>query len=167
MFDPKTLRQSNGYGSASLLQSLMTALVVGTAAALIGVAAGVALYYDHVPWYVSAAAGPVVDTLIVMCMVTIALEQARKRSLRRTLEIAFLNHHVHNAMAQMVMASNLTESDKQDRYIQEAVSRISEALFRVANNADAIGLSLDVDLDGTELTRDREDREKQWVAKTA
>jgi light-regulated signal transduction histidine kinase (bacteriophytochrome) len=100
-------------------------------------------------------------------MVTIALEQARKRSLRRILEIAFLNHHVHNAMAQMVMASNLTESDKQDRYIQEAVSRISEALFRVANNADAIGLSLDVDLDGTELTRDREDREKQWVAKTA
>jgi|SRR5580700_5167500 hypothetical protein len=162
MFDPKTLRQSHGYESASILQSLRTALVVGTAAALIGVAVGAALYYDHVPWYVSAAAGPVVDTLIVMCLVTIALEQARKRSIRRTLEIAFLNHHVHNAMAQMVMASNLTESDKQDRYMREAVSRISEALFRVANGADPTGLSLDVDLGGAELTRDREEREKQW-----
>jgi len=136
-------------------------------AALIGVAVGAALYYDHVAWNVSAAAGPVVDTLIVICLVTIALEQARKRSIRRTLEIAFLNHHVHNAMTQMVMASSLTESEEQDRLMREAVSRISEALFRVANNADPAGLSLDVDLAGTELTREREQREKQWGAKTA
>jgi len=156
-----------GYRSASFLQSLTTALMVGTAAALMGVAVGAALYYDHVAWYVSAAVGPVVDTLVVMCLVTIALEQARKRSIRRTLEIAFLNHHVHNAMTQMVMASNLTESEKQDRYMREAVSRISEALFRVANNADPTGLSLDVDLGGTELTRGREEREKQWGEKTA
>jgi len=156
-----------GYGSASFLQSLTTALVVGIAAALVGAAVGAALHYDHVAWYVSATAGPVVDTLIVICLVTIALEQARKRSIRRTLEIAFLNHHVHNAVTQMIMASNLTESEKQDRYIREAVSRISEALFRVANNADPTGLSLDVDLGGTELTREREEREKQWGAKTA
>ena len=156
-----------GYGSASFLQSLTTALMVGTAAALMGAAVGAGLYYDHVTWYVSAAAGPVVDTLIVVCLVTIALEQARKRSIRRTLEIAFLNHHVHNALTQMLMASTLTESEKQDRYMREAISRISEALFRVANNVDQTGLSLDVDLGGTELTREREEREKQWGEKTA
>jgi hypothetical protein len=154
-----------GYRSASFLQSLTTALVVGTAAALIGVAASAALYYRHVGWYISAAAGPLVDTLVVVCLATIALEQARKRSIRRTLEIAFLNHHVHNAMTQMIMASNLTEADKQERYMREAVSRISEALFRVANNADPTGLSLDVDLGGTELAREREERERQWGAK--
>jgi hypothetical protein len=108
-----------------------------------------------------------VDTLVVICLGTIALEQARKRSIRRTLEIAFLNHHVHNAMTQMIMASNLTEADKQDRYMWEAVSRISEALFRVANNADPTSLSLDVDLGGTELAREGDERENNIGARRA
>jgi hypothetical protein len=163
----KYARKILGYRSASFLQSLTTALMVGTAAALIGVAAGATLYYDHVAWYVSAAAGPVANTLIVIFLVTIALEKARKRSIRRTLEIAFLNHHIHNAMTQMMMACNLTEADKQDRYTREAVSRVSEALFRVANNPDPTRLSLDVDLGGTELTREREERERQWGEKSA
>ncbi len=90
-----------GYRSASFLQSLTTSFVLGTIAALIGVAMSAALYYRHVAWYLSAAVGPLVDTLVVICLGTIALEQARKRSIRRTLEIAFLNHHVHNAMTQM------------------------------------------------------------------
>jgi hypothetical protein len=156
-----------GYRSASFLQSLATALVVGTVAALIGVAAGATLYYRHAAWYISAAAGPVVDTLVVIFLATIALEQERKRSNRKTAEIAFLNHHVHNALTQMIMASELIEADKHDRYMQEAVSRISEALFRVANHADLAGLSLDVDLGGTELARQREERERQRGAKRA
>src|ERR1039458_7098654 len=156
-----------GYRSASFLQSLTTAFVLGTIAALIGVAMSVALYYRHVAWYLCAAVGPLVDTLVVICLGTIALEQARKRSIRRTLEIAFLNHSVQDAMTQMIMASNLTEADKQDRYMWEAVSRISEALLRVANNADPTRLSLDLDLGGTELTREREERERQWGAKRA
>jgi hypothetical protein len=155
------------YRSGSFFQSLTTAVLVGIAAALIGVAVGATLYYGQVAWYISAAAGPVVDTLIVIFLVTIALEQARKRSIRRTLEIAFLNHHVHNAMTQMIMASNVAEADKQNRFMREAVSRISEALFRVANSVDPTWLSLDVDLGGKELTRTREERESQWDAKRA
>lgn len=150
-----------GYSSASFLQSLATALVVGTVAALIGMAASAALYYRHVAWYISAGVGPLVDTLVVIFLVTIALEQARKRSIRRTLELSFLNHHVRNALTQMIMASNVTDPGKQDRFMQEAVSRVSEALFRVANSADLTGLSLEVDLGGTELTREGEEREQK------
>jgi hypothetical protein len=156
-----------GYRSASFLQSLTTALVVGTMAALIGVAASVALYYRHVAWYISAAAGPLVDTLVVICMATIALEQARKRSIRRTLELSFLNHHVRNALTQMIMASNLTDAGKQDRFMRAAVSRISEALFRVANSADLTGISLEVDLGGAELTHEGEERENNGGARRA
>jgi hypothetical protein len=153
------------YSSASFLQSLATALLLGTMAALIGVAISAALYYRHVAWYISAAVGPLVGTLVVICLGTIALEQARKRSIRRTLELAFLNHHVRNALTQMIMASNLTDAGKQDRFMREAVSRISEALFRVANSADLTGLSLEVDLGGAELTHEGEEREKQWDEK--
>jgi len=148
-----------GHRSASFLQSLTTALGLGATAAFVGVAASAALYYRHVAWYISAAAGPLVDTLVVVCLATIALEQSRKRSIRRTLETSFLNHHVHNAMAQMIMAAELTDEDKQDCYMREAVSRISEALFRVANRAE---LSLEVDIAGLQLIRAREEREKQW-----
>jgi hypothetical protein len=98
-------------------------------------------------------------------LATIALEQARKRSIRRTLELAFLNHHVRNALTQMIMASNLADAPMQERFIREAVSRISEALFRVANSADLTGLSLEVDLGGAELTQEGEEREKQWEDK--
>jgi hypothetical protein len=147
------------YSSASFLQSLSTALVLGTIAALMGVAASAALYYRHVVWYISLAAGPLVDTLVVIRLATIALEQARKRSIRRTLELSFLNHHLRNALTQIMVVPNLTDADRQDRFIREAISRISGALFRVANSADLAGLSLEVDLRGTELTHEGEERE--------
>jgi hypothetical protein len=67
----------------------------------------------------------------------------------------------------MIMASTLPDADQQDRFTQEAVSRISEALFRVANSADLSGISLDVDLGGEGLTYAREEREKERRAKTA
>jgi len=130
-------------------------------AVLVGIAATAALYDRHVAWYISAAVGPLVDTLVVIFLATIALEQARKRSIRRTLELAFLNHHVRNALTQMIMASNVTDAGEQDRYMREAVSRISEALFRVANSVDLTGLSLEVDLGGAELAHEGEEREKQ------
>jgi hypothetical protein len=155
------------YSSASFLQSLTTALVVGTVAALVGVATSAALYYRHVAWYIVLAAGPLVDTLVVICLATIALEQARKRSIRRTLELSFLNHHVRNALTQIMMASKLDEAGKQDPFMQAGVSRISEALFRVANSADLTGLSLEVDLGGTELTQEGEERENNTRAQKA
>ena len=148
------------YSSASFLQSLTTALVLGIMAALIGMAASAALYYRHVAWYISAGVGPLVDTLVVIFFATIALEQARKRSIRRTLELSFLNHHVRNALTQVIMASNVADAGKQERFTREAVSRISEALFRVANSVDLTGLSLEVDLRGAELTHEGEGREQ-------
>ena len=56
-----------GHRSASFLQSLTTALGLGATAAFIGVAASAAFYYRHTAWYISAAAGPLVDTLVVVC----------------------------------------------------------------------------------------------------
>ncbi len=155
------------YSSGSFLQSLSTALVLGTMAVLMGVAASVALYYRHVVWYISLAAGPLVDTLVVICLATIALEQARKQSIRRTLEFSFLNHHVRNALTQIMLVPNLTDADRQDHFIREAISRISGALFRVENSADLTGISLEVDLKGTGLTHEGEERENSGGGRRA
>ncbi len=66
-----------------------------------------------------------------------------------------------------MMASKLNEAGKQDPFMQAGVSRISEALFRVANSADLTGLSLEVDLGGTELTQEGEERENNTRAQKA
>ena len=131
----------------------MTAFVVSTLVVLLAVAVGGALYYDDVTWYISAASGLLVEMLVGTCLAMIALERTRKRSVRRTLELAFLNHHVHNALTQMIMSSSVTDTAKQDRFMRDAVSRISEALIRVGNESDVTGLSLDVDLGGKDLNR--------------
>ena len=100
------------------------------------------------------------ETVIVTALVTMVLEGRRKRAIRRTLEIAFLNHHIRNAITQMSMAQYIADPQQHERYVREAVGRISEALFRIANSADLTGLSLEVDLQGMQLIHEGEAREQ-------
>src|SRR3989442_9126102 len=100
-----------------------------------------------------------VQTLIVTVLGTVVLEQRRKRAIRRTLELAFLNHHVRNALTQMSMISYVADPEKQERLLQDAAARVSEVLFRIANSADLTGLSLEVDLAGVDLVHAGEARE--------
>jgi hypothetical protein len=65
------------------------------------------------------------------------------------------------------MASDVTDDAKRDCYMQEAISRISEALFRAGNESNLARLTLDVDLGGKDLNRERQDREAKWLAKRA
>jgi len=163
----KTRTYSKGiwrFASGSFVQSLATALIVGTMAALLGIIASAALYRRNVTWYISAGAGPLVDTVVVIVLATIALEGARRRSIRRTLELSFLNHHVRNALTQVMMASHVPDPAQQDRFIQEAVSRISEALFRVTNSPDHSGISLQADLRGEGMIHEGTQRRRNMGA---
>jgi hypothetical protein len=40
------------------------------------------------------------EATIVAILVTMAIEERRKRAIRRTLELVFLNHHIRNAITQ-------------------------------------------------------------------
>jgi uncharacterized membrane protein len=148
------------FRSGSLFQSLTTAMGVGVLVASVGVALFALSHYRQMPWYTAAAIDGVAQVLILTFLVTLVLEQYRKRSIRRTLELAFLNHHIRNAITQMTMASSIAEQEKQQRFMRDAAGRISEVLFRVANSKDLTGLSLEVDLNGSALTREGADREK-------
>ena len=102
----------------------------------------------------------IVEAVVVTVLVTMAIEGRRKRAIRRTLELAFLNHHIRNAITQMSMAEHIADPQQHERFVREAVGRVSEALFRVANSADLTGLSLEVDLQGTQLTHEGAAREQ-------
>jgi hypothetical protein len=105
--------------------------------------------------------------VIVTALVTIVLEQRRERAIRRTLELAFLNHHIRNAITQVGMLQYVTDPQQHERLVGEAVGRISEALFRIANSVDLTGLSLEVDLKGIQLTHEGEAREQEEKTKAS
>jgi len=142
------------FRSASLLHSLILATVVGVLVASVGIALFALSRYLQTPWHIAAATGGIGQVAIVTVLLMIVLEQRRKRSIRQTQELIFLNHHIRNAITQMTMASYLADPNKQQRIRSEAVERISGALRRVANSADLNGLSLEVDLTGAELTQE-------------
>jgi len=146
------------FKSASLFQSLITSATIGIFVGL-GVALNAVWFYRQTSWHVTTTVQGLVQMLIVTVLVTIVLEQRRKRAIRRTLELAFLNHHVRNALTQMSMVSYITDSEKREHLLQDAAARVSEVLFRIANSADLTGLSLEVDLAGVELAHAGEARE--------
>src|ERR1700674_2047000 len=155
------------FRSASLFQSLTTAATIGIFVGLVGVALNAVWFYREISWQVTATVEGLVQMLIVTVLVTMVLEQRRKRAIRRTLELAFLNHHVRNALTQMTMVSYIADPDNQERLLQDAASRVSEVLFRIANSADLTGLSLEVDLAGVELAHAGEAREEGEVKKAS
>jgi hypothetical protein len=149
------------FSSASILQSLITAGVIGIVVAFVGVALDAVRWHGNTSWYVSVTTAAVVEAVIVTALVTMVIEGRRKRAIRRTLELAFLNHHIRNAITQMSMAQYVADPHRHERLVREAVDRISEALFRIANSADLTGLSLEVDLQGMQLTHAGEAREQE------
>jgi hypothetical protein len=86
------------FKSASLFQSLTTAATIGILVGLVGVALNAVWFYRQTSWHVTATVQGLVQMLIASVLVTVVLEQRRKRAIRRTLELAFLNHHVRNAL---------------------------------------------------------------------
>jgi len=155
------------FKSASFFQSLTTAATIGIFVGLVGVALNTVWFYRQTSWHLTATVEGLVQMLIVTVLVTIVLEQRRKRAIRRTLELAFLNHHVRNALTQMSMVSYVTDPEKQQDLLRDAAARVSEVLFRIANSADLTGLSLEVDLAGVELAHAGEAREQGAVKKAS
>src|SRR6266700_3519171 len=82
-------------------KSLITAATIGIFVGSVGVALNAVWFYRQTSWHVTATVQGLVQMLIVTVLVTIVLEQRRKRAIRRTLELDFLNHQVRNALTQM------------------------------------------------------------------
>jgi len=148
------------FKSASLFQSLTTAATIGIFIGLVGAVLNAVWFYRQTSWHMTAVVEGLVQALIATVLVTIVLEQRRKRAIRRTLELAFLNHHVRNALTQMSMVSYISDPEKQQDLLRNAAARVSEVLFRIANSADLTGLSLEVDLAGEELSQAGEARDQ-------
>ena len=153
--------------STSLSQSIVLATVVGMVVASVGIALFALSRYLQVPWHIAATIGGIGQVVIVSVLVMIVLEQRRKRLVRQAQEFTFLNHHIRNAITQITMASHLSDLDKQQRIRGEALQRISGALRRIATSADLNGLSLEIDLTGSELAQEGAGAKERGEKRTA
>jgi hypothetical protein len=88
------------FKSASLFQSLTTAATIGIFVGSVGVALNAVWFYRQTSWHVTAMAQGLVQTLI-----------------------AFLNHHVRNALTQMGMYY-VADPEKREHLLQDAVARV-------------------------------------------
>ena len=125
--------------SGSLQQSLFTGLFISSAIAVIAL----------LPIHQHSVLGVVLQMGVLTVLCATILEQRRKAIIRRTLELAFLNHHVRNALAQISMSKFITDIELNKQVVDDAIARISETLFHVAS--DETGLALDRDLSGLDL----------------
>jgi hypothetical protein len=65
------------------------------------------------------------------------------------------------------MARFVGDPQLHERFVRQAVDRISEVLFRIANSEDLTGLSLEVDLQGMQLSHEGEAREQEGKTKVS
>jgi len=149
------------FRSGSLFQSIVTASTIGAVVALAGLGLNTLRSHGNHSWYVSPTGTAALELVVVAVLLTLVIEGRRKRAIRRTLELAFLNHHIRNAITQVNLAQYVDDPQKKHRLIHQGVDRISEALFRIANSVDLTGLSLEVDLQGGELAHAGEAREQR------
>src|SRR5271169_383935 len=109
------------FASESFFQSLISAGVIGMVVAFSVIALDAMRRHGNSSWYESPTTAAIVEAVIVTAMVTMAIEGRRKRAIRRTLELAFLNHHIRNAITQMSMAEHVADPQRHERFVREAV----------------------------------------------
>ena len=149
------------FESVSFGYSLLGALTIGIIVASVAIILDATWTVRATTWYVRAIVIGSLQLFLVTLLVTAVLEQRRKRIIRRTLELAFLNHHIRNALTQVQLADHISDPERQHQLLQEAIERVSGVLYQLTMTGDTAALSLERDITGTELAAEQRNRERQ------
>ena len=125
------------YGSTSFSHSVVAAVTIGLIVAAVAVILDATWTQHATVWYVRAIGIGTLQLSLVTVLVTAVLEQRRKRLVRRTLELAFLNHHIRNALVQVQLADNVPDGDRRHQLLDEAIERVSSTLTRITMSGDS------------------------------
>jgi hypothetical protein len=139
------------------------AVTIGTIVATVAVTLDAAWTQHETVWYVRAIIIASLQLVLVTLLVTAVLEQRRRQIIRRKLERRFLNHHIRNALAQVQLAEQVNDRERQRNLVQDAIARVSGTLYCVADGSDA-ALSLEKDIQGSEMARQERCRLKNAQA---
>lgn len=138
------------FESPSLGHSVIAAAAIGVIVGSVAVILDATWTQHATSWYVRAVVVGSLQLCLVTLLVSAVLEQRRKQTIRRTLELAFLNHHIRNALVQVQFAESMADHERQRRLLEEAVERVSGSLYRVTKSKGS-ELSLGRDFGGSDL----------------
>lgn len=124
-------RKRIDFGSMSFGHSVVAAVTIGAIVAAVAVILDATWTQRATVWYVRAMVVGGLQLLLVSVLVTAVLEQRRKRLVRRTLELAFLNHNIRNALVQVQLADHIPDGDRRHQLLTEAIERVSSTLTRI------------------------------------
>lgn len=138
---------------------MTAAVIIGAIVATAAVILDAAWTQHKTVWYVRAIIIGSLQLFLATLLVTAVLEQRRRQIIRRKLERRFLNHHIRNALAQVQLAEQVDDRERQRNLVQDAIARVSGTLYCVTDGTDA-ALSLEKDVKGSEMARQERARTK-------
>jgi uncharacterized membrane protein len=124
-------------GSTSFSHSVVAAVTIGAIVAAVAVILDATWTQRATVWYVRVMVVGALQLLVVSVLVTAVLEQRRKRLVRRTLELAFLNRNIRNALVQVQLADHIPDGNLRHQLLAEAIERVSSTLTRITMSRDS------------------------------
>ena len=98
------------------------------------------LHREGVRWYVEFLVDDALTGILGGVLVFLYMEERRRRAVRRVEELAYLNHHIRNALTAISLAPYAKNDDKRLQMIQDASSRI-EGAIRKMSQQDHVSLA--------------------------
>jgi hypothetical protein len=113
------------------------AVLVGTLAALLGIALDEAAHVFGFSWQAEQLSENALQGLVIGMIVFWLSLLREQRMNRRMKEIGFLNHHIRNAMQTIEFAlSEVQDAKERVEIINASVRRVAETLSRISRQSD-------------------------------
>ena len=124
------------------------AVVVGILAALLGLILDEAARLFGYPWFYERFLENAVEGLFIGVIVFWLSILREGRMQRRMREIAYLNHHIRNAMQTIELVSvGIADAQQRMELINVSVRRVTKTLSRISRETDELNLEFSPDLD--------------------
>jgi len=120
--------------------SLVRAVVFALLMTLGSVILALLMHREGVQWYVEFFVDDVITGILGGVLVFLYMEERRRRAVRRVEELAYLNHHIRNALTAISLAPYAKDDDARLQMIQDASSRI-EGAIRKMSEQDHVSLA--------------------------
>lgn len=112
----------------SLLQAFLFAFLL----AVLGEGLTLLMHRLNMPWAVAEFSENIITGLAAGGVVFLYMEERRRRIESRMEELAYLNHHIRNALTAIMLAPYAATEDMRLTMIKDASARIEKAIRRMS-----------------------------------
>jgi hypothetical protein len=113
-------------------RSLFRALLFALLLIALGDTLSLLMHVTGTPWYLAESLENTMTGLIGGAAAFLYINERRQRAERRLEELAYLNHHIRNALAAITLAPYAATEDMRLKMISDASARIERAIRKMS-----------------------------------